>query len=250
MLDCGLRFRPNFVLRYIVMTYSGICLSLVLAASAGCGLISSDVADFNLDLPDKSFSIDTAGWDVDEQQAQALLGTSCASAPSVCNTAAQMVCDMDCSGTCNANQRCELQLDVGLHREVNLVDEKPELKSINDQPVIKVTIDSVTYAVVANTLNVATPELKMFVAPISVMDPKSPEATEIATIAPVEAGTTVGPTPVAFTEMGKAKLVGMMSTYKTPFNVIVGSTLTVTEGQMVPEGKLDAVIRIRAHAGL
>lgn len=232
------------------MTYSGICLGVLLAVSAGCGLISSDVADFELNLPDKSFSIDTAGWNVDEQQAQALLGTSCASAPTVCNTAAQMACDMNCSGTCNASQRCELQLDVGLHRQVNLVDEKPELKSINDQPVIKVTIDSVTYAVVANTLNVATPELKMYVAPISVMDPKSAEAIEIGTIAPVAAGATVGPTPIAFTETGKAKLVGMMSTYKTPFNVIVGSSLTVTEGQMVPEGKLDAVIRIRAHAGL
>jgi hypothetical protein len=41
-----------------------------------------------------------------------------------------------------------------------------------------------------------------------------------------------------------------MSTYKTPFNVIVGSSLTVTQGQQIPQGKLDAVIKIRAHAGL
>ena len=125
-----------------------------------------------------------------------------------------------------------------------------ELKSINDRPVIKVTIDSVNYEVVANTLNVATPELKVLVAPTSVVDPKSPEAIEIGTIPSVEAGATVGSTPIVFNASGRAKLVEMMSTYKTPFNVMVGSTLTVTAGQMVPEGKLDAVIRIRAHAGL
>src|SRR5688572_18110949 len=123
------------------MTYLGTCLGLLLAASTGCGLISSDVADFDLTLPDKSFSIDTAGWQVDQMQAQVLLNTNCSAAPSVCNTAAQNVCDMNCSGTCNTSQRCELQLDVSLYKSINLVEEKPELKSINDWPVIKVTID-------------------------------------------------------------------------------------------------------------
>jgi hypothetical protein len=234
----------------MTLTYSRTCLALLCAAQAGCGLISSDVADFELNLPDKTFSIDTSSWQVDQAQAQALLDMPCGQAPSVCNTAAQMACDMSCSGTCGASDRCELQLDVSLYKPVNLVEEKPELKSINDQPVIKVTIDSVMYQVTSNTLNVATPELKMYVAPMSVMDPKSPEAIEIATIPPVEARSIVSAMPVAFNETGKAKLISMMSTYKTPFNVIVGSTLTVSGGQMIPEGKLDAVVRIRAHAGL
>ena len=233
------------------MTYLRMCSGLLLAATAaGCGLISSDVADFDLTLPPKSFSIDTSGWQVDQAQANVLLNTSCAAAPGICNTAAQNVCDMNCSGTCNASQRCELQLDVSLYKPIDLLTEKPELKSINDQPVIKVTLDSVNYEVPSNTLNVATPELAVKVAPTSVMDPKSPEAELIGTIAPVPAGATVASMPVMFTETGKAKLISMMSTYKTPFNVIVGATLTVSAGQMVPQGKLDAVIRIRAHAGL
>lgn len=232
------------------MTYVKACLCILVAAQAGCGLISSDVADFQLDLPDKSFSIDTAGWQVDEAEAQTLLNTSCGGAPTLCNTAAQMACEMNCSGTCNASQRCELQLDVSLYKGIDLVTEKPELRSINDQPVIKVTIDSVNYAVTSNTLNVDTPELKLYVAPMSVMDPKSPEAQEIGTVPAIAAGATVAEMPIVFNETGKAKLVGMMSTYRTPFNVIVGSTLTVTAGQPVPEGKLDAVVRIRAHAGL
>jgi hypothetical protein len=41
-----------------------------------------------------------------------------------------------------------------------------------------------------------------------------------------------------------------MSNYKNPFNVIVGSTLTLKMGDMVPTGRLDAVVQITAHAGL
>jgi len=41
-----------------------------------------------------------------------------------------------------------------------------------------------------------------------------------------------------------------MSTYKTPLNVLVGTTLFVRYGHKVPSGKLDAVGRIKAHAGL
>ncbi|MBA3819230.1 MAG: hypothetical protein H0X17_10090 [Deltaproteobacteria bacterium] len=219
-------------------------------AGTGCGLISSDVTNFNLDLPEKKFSIDSAGWDIDAQRADAYFNTSCSSSTQ-CNTAAELACEMDCSGMCNANSRCELNMEVGLHQGVNLVMEKPELQSINDEPVIKVTIDAVTYAITQNTLNVETPELAVYVAPMSIMDPKDSMAKKIGTIAPIAAGATT-PTEqqLMFTPDGKAALVAVMNNYKTPFNVIVGSTLTVQPGQPVPAGKLDAVVNIRAHAGL
>jgi hypothetical protein len=233
------------------MTYLHSCLAVLVAASAGCGLIDSDVTNFDLTLPDKNFSIDTAGWQIDQTQAQALLNMPCNSSPTICNQAAQQACTKGCSGTCNtASNRCELMLDVGLYQQVDLVNEKPELKSIDDQPVIKVTIDSVTYDVKTNTLNVATPELRLSVAPMSVMDPKSPDAVVIGTIPPVLAGATVMGQSVEFTADGKTRLVDVMSTFKTPFNVIVGSSLVVKAGQQVPTGKLDAVLHIRAHAGL
>ena len=41
-----------------------------------------------------------------------------------------------------------------------------------------------------------------------------------------------------------------MSTYKNPFNIIVGSDLRIEAGDPVPTGKLDAVVQIKAHAGL
>ena len=223
-----------------------------LVASTGCGLVSSDVTNFDLTLPDKSFTIDTASWEIDGDQAETLLQTNCSSAPSVCNSVAQQACAMDCAGSCNAeSQTCDLQLKVGLYRPIDLVMERPELKSINDEPVIKVTLDSVTYDITTNTLNIDTPVLTVYVAPMSVMEPGDPQAKAIGTIEPATAGMiTEAAQQITFTSTGKADLVAMMNNFKTPFNVIIGSTLLVQAGTPLPSGKLDAVVHIKAHAGL
>ena len=227
---------------------SSLVVGLLLTS---CGLISSDVTNFDLTLPDKKFTIDTGGWQVDSTVANTFLSTKCSAMPSVCSSTVQLACKMGCSGSCSTAGTCDLSLDVSLSQPVDLVMEKPELKTINDEPVIKVTIDSVTYEVTTNTLNVDTPEVTVYVAPMSVIKPTDPMAKPIGTIAPVPAGqTTTGPQPIMFTPTGKADLVNIMSTFKTPFNVLVGSSLVVKSGQPVPTGKLDAVVHIKGHAGL
>jgi len=225
----------------------GVVVSLWLAS---CGLISSDVTNFDLTLPDKKFSIDTASWQVNQTAANLYLSQSCTTS-TMCSSLVTQACKMVCSGSCSPTHTCDLSLDVALSQPVDLVMEKPELKTINDEPVIKVTIDSVTYEVTNNTLNVDTPEVTVYVAPMSVIKPTDPMAKPIGTIAPVRAGqTTTGPQPIMFTPTGQADLVNIMSTFKTPFNVLVGSSLVVKSGQPVPAGKLDAVVHIKGHAGL
>src|SRR3954463_9823783 len=147
-----------------------LCLDARLAAAAvglslaaGCGLISSDVTNFDLTLPDKKFTIDASGWQVDTTNKNlfnngALAAVPCSSMPTVCSSAVAQACSSDCSGKCDtvANS-CQLSLDVSRPLKVDLLTEQPDLKSINDQPVIKVSIDSVTYAVTSNNLDVDTP---------------------------------------------------------------------------------------------
>jgi hypothetical protein len=55
---------------------------------------------------------------------------------------------------------------------------------------------------------------------------------------------------MTYDETGKQNLVTTMGSYKNPFNVIVGATLTLEAGDMVPTGKLDATVHIKAHASL
>ena len=237
-----------------------LCLNARLAAAvlglslaAGCGLISSDVTNFDLMLPDKKFTIDASTWQVNTTKSPFNNGTlasvSC-STSMVCNDAVMQVCPSDCSGTCDPAGSCALSLDVSRPLKVDLLTEQPDLKTINDQPVIKVSIDSVTYAVMTNSLTVDTPEINVYVAPISALKPNDPQAKLIGTIPAIPKGTTSDFQTLVFTPTGKADLVNIMSTFKTPFNVLVASSLVVRAGQMLPTGKLDAVVRIRGHAGL
>ena len=237
------------------MTYLRLCLGALLAS--GCGLIESDVSNFDLTLPDKAFSVDASGWQVSQQAADTFLNMSCSGSMNICASAAMQACPMNCAGFCGTTGKCELQLNISAYKSIYLEMEKPELQSINDKPVIKVTIDSVRYTVTGNTLNVPTPDMYVYVAPITVMDPKDPMAKKIGVIASVPAGATVAARDMMYTPNGQQLLVDTMSTYKTPFNVIIGTgglaedpKLVIKAGDPVPMGKLDAVIQIKAHAGL
>lgn len=240
-----------------------LCLNARLAAAAlglslaaGCGLISSDVTNFDLALPDKKFTIDASGWQVDTMHSNLfdngqLKAMSCNSAPTLCSSAVHQACSSDCSGSCNTStDSCELSLDVSRPLKVDLLTDQPDLKTINDQPVIKVSIDSVTYEVPSNSLNVDTPAIDVYVGPLSALKPSDAGAQLIGTIPPITKMTTLGAQPLMFTPTGKAALINIMSTFKTPFNVLVASELVVRAGQMLPMGKLDAVVKIRGHAGL
>lgn len=236
------------------VAWATIVLGFVLSLGlAGCGLISSDVTNFDLTLPDKKFTVDASSWQVDGAQANAYLEMDCAGRPNVCGTAVQLACTMGCSGSCNAAQTCDLSLDISRSQPVDLLAEKPELKAIDDEPVIEVTIDSVSYQVTSNDLSVDTPEMTIYVAPISTVavDRFDSQIKAIGTIPSIPAGWVSDHVEqLRFTPTGKAELVKIMSSFKTPFNVLVGSSIVITRGQAMPTGKLEAVVRIAGHAGL
>jgi hypothetical protein len=233
------------------MTIVRIWAAGLLAAASGCGLISSNVTNFDLMLPDKMFTVDASSWMVNQTAATSYLSQSCASAPTECAQWVQNACTTGCSGVCDmTTQQCDLVLDVSEYTGVNLVMEEPDLSTINSEPIIKVTIDSVTYDIIPpNTLDVATPPMTVYVAPMSVMSATDPSAQAIGTIASIPAGMTATGLTMQYTTGGKQALANIMGDYKVPFNVIVGTQLTITAGQQVPTGKLTADVHITAHAG-
>jgi hypothetical protein len=219
-------------------------------ALSGCGLISSNATTYDLDLPAKSFSVDTSGWQLTASATNEYLAKSCASQPGLCATAASAACPMNCTGTCDSVAKtCDLGLEVAVHQTIDLLSEKPELKSLGAATtIIHVTVDSMDYEVVNNSLDVDTPELSVYLAPMSVMDPHDPLSKQIGTIAVVPAGTTLTSTPMMFTDTGQATLTATLANFKSPFNVIVGGTLLLGHGDELPRGKLDANVHIKAHA--
>jgi len=230
-------------------------LAALLLASAsaitGCnGLVSSDVADVPVDLPDRQFTVDTASWQIADGAAVSYLGTSCEARPGVCDAAAQAACNAGCSGACDAvTHTCDLALAVQLYQAIDVGKEQPNVASIGDATSVQMKIDHVTYEVTGNTLDLDTPELTVYVAPASVTAP-GPMAKAIGTIAPVSAGHITDAQALAFTASGQADLSAAMSSYDTPFNILVGATLVLHDGDLPPTGKLDARIHIAAHAGL
>lgn len=233
-----------------LMSYLRLCAVLSFVSGGGCGLISSDVTNFDL-LDSKSFTIDASGWQVDQSQAQTYLSTSCASAPMVCGAAAQQACGMNCTGTCDTSSHtCDLALAVSIYQLVDLQNDNSGLAQIKNEPVIKVSIDSVTYDITQNTLNVATPDLTVYVAPMSVTSASDPMAQAVGTVAGVPAGATSMGMAMTYADGGEQHLVDIMSTYKNPFNILVGGTLMVTSGTPIPQGMLGATVHIHASASL
>ncbi|MEO6771622.1 MAG: hypothetical protein ABI467_01185 [Kofleriaceae bacterium] len=219
-------------------------------ALSGCGLISSDATTYDLDLPAQTFSVDASGWQVQTASINDYLAKSCSPTSSVCATAANAACPMNCTGSCDMTQQtCDLGLDIALHQTIDLVSEKPELKSLDGATtVLQVTVDAVDYEITNNSLDIATPVLTVYVAPMSVMDPGDAKAKMIGTIDVVQAGTTLDARAMTFTPGGQAALGATLADFKNPFNLLVGGTLLLSNGDEVPRGRLDASVHVRAHA--
>jgi hypothetical protein len=214
----------------------------------GCGLVDPNITNFDLALPNKTFTIDSANWGL--MNADQLTSQTCTVSPDPCAAAAEQACAMGaCIAQCNATSlTCDLTLFVSLFTGVDLLTEKPELSTIQDEPLIDVTIDAITYRVTENTLTTATPEMKVYAAPMTVIRAGDPLARGWHRAG--DPGMTMGETDVVLSPTGRATLAEFMGDFKTPFNIIVGSNLMVQQGDAVPMGKLVVNVGVKAHAGV
>lgn len=222
----------------------------VASAFAGCGLIDPDIADFDLSLPEKPLVVDTSQWQLTTEAMMPAI--DCSENPGVCSLGISEVCDADgiCFGTCNAAETCDVKILVNLWHSFNLAKEKPELEEIEGKPLVSVEINQIAYKVTENTMNVDSPEMTVYVAPEAVMAPGDPQAQAIGTLPPILAGTIIEEQNVELTSNGREILAGYMKEYSVPFNVIVGTDVDVTAGDVVPTGKLTAVVMVSAIAGI
>ena len=141
-------------------------------------------------------------------------------------------------------------MQVSRFHTFDLASEKPELQEIEGKPLVSIRISRVAYEITENTLNVNTPRLTIYVGPQSAMDGADPQARAIGNIPPALAGTTVAEAEVEMTADGEDILADFMKDYSTPFNIIVGGDVSLAAGDPVPTGRLVAVVKAEATAGL
>lgn len=219
-----------------------------LLAGAGCGLVDSDVTDIDISLPEREVTVDTADWQLSGNER--LQEVDCSQDESVCSTALAELCGSEevCSGVCGSTSSCEISVRVALWHTFDLAAEQPELQQIEGQPLVDVRIDRVYYTVGENSLDVDSPPLTVYVAPEGVMSPDGRGAQVVGTIPSVPAGTTVEEADVELTAEGKDRLAARMKDYDSPFNLIVGSELTIQAGETLPRGRMVTVIKATAVA--
>jgi hypothetical protein len=66
----------------------------------------------------------------------------------------------------------------------------------------------------------------------------------------VAAGSTVESGEVELLDSAEQTMERFLRDYRTPFNVIVGSLVELEAGDMVPQGRLVAIVQVDATAGL
>jgi hypothetical protein len=227
------------------MKRSTLILAAVLCA-AGCGLISSDVDDFPLGMPEHPFAVDADAW-----QLKVTGDVPSVPCSADCATATTTFCEENdvCSASCGANDSCQVDLGISIYQMFHLALEQPELMAIDAQASIDVSVDSLVFVVEENTLSRETPPLSVYLAPLTVTDVNDAGAQLIGTIEPIATGF-VGNGAITFTGDGKATMEAYMKDFRTPFNVLVSGSLAVQGGDAVPMGRLSGHITAIAHASL
>jgi hypothetical protein len=211
----------------------------------GCNLISSDVTTFSLSFPRKDFRIDSADWH--------LPGT--ATVPRVpcaigCAAAASSLCGSSCRADCDtSSDTCVGTVPVALRQDFNLATEAPEYKAISDQPFVSVTVDNVYFDIAENTFNVATPPLRVYLAPTSVQSVDDPAAELVGTL-PSIAPRAVGRNSIVLSPGGRLSVKHYMDDFHTPFRVLIAADVTLKADDEVPSGRMVGAVLATARAGL
>lgn len=227
---------------------SARAVGLLLVAGFGCGLISTDITKLTFDLPKKTYTFDSAKVSGGLGNIPAVpCGAGATSIQDCCNPPAPLP-KPDCAAhplVCESNV-CTLKQPVTVAQQMDLKKEVPQLASIDNQSLADITLASLHYDAVS-TLNIAVPEMDLFLAPDGVTDPKDPQAQKFGTVGAIPANMSVSGDVVK--EPGADDLFASYGhAFGTPFNFIASTTVTVPSGSPTPTGQLKITISGKVSA--
>jgi hypothetical protein len=212
-------------------------------AVAGCGLIGDDVTTVTVSLPARDFRIDSADWRLPPGSVPVVpCSTDCAA------LADQICTQQNCTAECASNQQCQANIPVSLKNDIDLSKDSPSYQQVSSLPAVEVQLQSVTFNITENTLNLETPALSVYFAPTSVTSPTDAAAELVGTI-PSVPKEFVGVLPVTFSAACRAVVKKYMDDYRTPFRVLIYSVIVVRGGDS-PNGRLVGQVIATATVGL
>ncbi|MCG8416552.1 MAG: hypothetical protein MJE77_01260 [Proteobacteria bacterium] len=235
-------------LRAILWPGALLCMAGLISA---CGLIDPDITEFRFVTEDKEFTIDTGNWGLSGEGKFPRI--PCDPANDQCIAASMAYCtsgeNAECTASCTPANSCQVTVLASLDSEIKLSEEN-EFQSINNQPLARVSVESVEYQIVENTLEVPSPVLDIFVGPLGTTAPSQLDARPIGSVDSVEARTKKSWTAIEFTAQGRDALRTLMEgeEYKSPFNVIISTRLDIVEKDPIPSGHVRVGVRITASA--
>ena len=234
------------------LAYSTFALGFALALVPACGL-SVDSTGIGYNMEPQEFMQDFGA----QQQGQAGMF------PSVdCSGMNAAVCSMIPNVPAGATASCDKPsgkcigtYTVRKYQEINLSQQKAFPQSVANSSVISsVKVGAVHYWTATNTLDVATPPIDIYVGPQGAKTETDAGVTHLGTMPMLPAmgktacrpgtpGTETSACDMPLTDAGKSALGNFAKNYKTPFNAIISTTLTVHAGEPVPAGKLDLFVQ-------
>jgi len=116
-----------------------------------------------------------------------------------------------------------------------------QLATFPGHSLVNVSIQSITYQVSNNTLNVDLPPISIYLAPDGVTDPTDPSAELFGTVPPIPAGSDpMG--NVQKTSNADAVFQKYTKNVSQTFNIIAAATVVIDGGSPVPNGHITVTV--------
>jgi hypothetical protein len=236
-------------------TLSLTSMGAALVGLSACGLLSSDITKVTFTLPSKTVAFDTAslnspaGNTVAVPCGQGQIVMDCCNPPAGlpkpdCNDTMNITCPPNAQGT----SVCTAEVTVFQSTTLNLGQEVPQLGSATS--LANLSISQITDSVDSNSMNVDLPPAIIYLAPTDVTDPrKDTRAKQFGTVPVIPAGTT--PTGnVSLEPDATTTFSSFTRDLKTPFNLIVLTTVDVASGSPIPSGAVQITVTGKMSASL
>ncbi len=214
--------------------------------SASCGLI--DVDSFNtipFDIPPQSFVVDSDSPDFKKPPVGAVPAVPCAGTDTSTCCA---VPGVDCGKyplVCREN-KCAFLYTFEQTQTIDLAMTVPSLKQAGNSSLSAVNLKSLQYDV-RNNLTTTLPPVEIWVAPANVKTKNNAAARKVTTL-PAQAAMSNGMQTVVVDAAGQAAFSSFARNHKTPFNLITVIDMSLSGGQIVPQGKANITITGRVEA--